>query len=350
MHRVTTRRTGRLIVIAGATLAMLAAVAAPAAAAKPTDEAKAKAEHERVVRYWTAERIAGAKPRDITRSADGALEYASARPERGKPPGGGGGGTGDVVGASWPNSGPVVAKTGKVLFTMGGGNWVCSATVIAEPGNLAGYSLVLSAAHCIYDEADDVWATNWIFVPSFDTAPTFTCAQATIGCWTATGLAVHRGWANEEELSTEATKHDFGVAVVAGGGKSGNSTQLDAAVGGGYTVSTSAITVGTRVHAFGYPAGKPYKGNDLIYCNGPVFQDSLNLNATWGVGCNMTGGSSGGPWFKDFTGNGAGGTVTSLNSYGYGKQPNMYGPKFNSATQAVINAAAANPTSTTITP
>ena len=44
----------------------------------------------------------------------------------------------------------------------------------------------------------------------------------------------------------------------------------------------------------------------------------------------MTGGSSGGPWFKDFTGNGAGGTVTSLNSYGYGKQPNMYGPKFNS--------------------
>ncbi len=53
----------------------------------------------------------------------------------------------------------------------------------------------------------------------------------------------------------------------------------------------------------------------------------------------MTGGSSGGPWFGSFNeGNGTG-TLTSLNSYGYGGQAVMYGPKFNAATQLVVTEA-----------
>ena len=130
--------------------------------------------------------------------------------------------------------------------------------------------------------------------------------------------------------------------MVGGGGKTGTTTQLDAAVGGGYAVNTGTIPTGTRVHAFGYPAGKPYRGNDLTYCAGPTFQDADNANATWGIACNMTGGSSGGPWFKDFANNGATGSVTSLNSYGYNGVKNMYGPKFNAKTGAVVNAASAS--------
>ena len=34
-----------------------------------------------------------------------------------------------------------------------------------------------------------------------------------------------------------------------------------------------------------------------------------------------------------------GGTLTSLNSYGYSGLSNMYGPKFNANTQAVFNRA-----------
>ena len=52
----------------------------------------------------------------------------------------------------------------------------------------------------------------------------------------------------------------------------------------------------------------------------------------------MTGGSSGGPWIGGFSQSG-GGTLTSLNSYGYSGLSNMYGPKFNSNTQAVFNRA-----------
>ena len=77
---------------------------------------------------------------------------------------------------------------------------------------------------------------------------------------------------------------------------------------------------------------------DLTYCTGPTFNDVNNSNLTWGIACNMTGGSSGGPWIGGFSQAG-GGTLTSLNSYGYTGLSNMYGPKFNSNTQAVYNRA-----------
>ena len=298
-----------------------------------------RAEHDRVMAYWTAERIATAQPRDFVRTAGGGFV------PRAKPPRPGGG---TVTGASWTGGGPVVQRTGKVLFTMGGGNYVCSATVIQEPTARSTHSLVLTAAHCAYDEVATAFATNWIFVPSFDTSPTFTCANATIGCWTAVGLVVHSGYANAGGFNTEATKHDFAIAIVAGGGTTGTSTQLDTAVGGGYGVSYPAISTGGSVHAFGYPAAGRYKGNDLTYCAGPTFNDSLNGNATWGISCNMTGGSSGGPWLAGFTQGGAG-TMTSLNSYGYSGLSNMYGPKFNANTRAVVDAAAAR-TSSCIVP
>ena len=64
------------------------------------------------------------------------------------------------------------------------------------------------------------------------------------------------------------------MAIVGGGGKTGTATQLDTAVGGGYAVDTTAITSGTKVHAFGYPAAGKYKGKDLTYCAGPTFQDA----------------------------------------------------------------------------
>ena len=51
----------------------------------------------------------------------------------------------------------------------------------------------------------------------------------------------------------------------------------------------------------------------------------------------MTGGSSGGPWVFGFEGQNP--VLGSLNSYGRSGDPNMYGPKFNSTTTAVYNAA-----------
>ena len=57
---------------------------------------------------------------------------------------------GAVKGASWTNGGPILAMTGKVVFTMGGGDWICSGSVVNDGGR-AGYSMVLTAGHCAID-------------------------------------------------------------------------------------------------------------------------------------------------------------------------------------------------------
>jgi V8-like Glu-specific endopeptidase len=320
-------------------LLLVTMLAGPASAGDR--EAKARAEHARIVAYWTPERVANAKPRDFVRTANGTFKPA-AKPDNpgGKPGGGGGGGDGSVVkGASWTGGGAIHDRSGKVLFEMGGSHYVCSASAVND--TRSGHSLVLTAAHCAYDEAADGlmtgFATNWMYVPDFDAFPTFTCENTKYGCWTATGLVVHSGYATAGGFNTQATVHDFAIAIMGPGGKDGT-TQLDASPRGSYPISFAAMSVGTSVHAFGYPAAGKYKGRDLTYCAGPTFEDSYNGNATWGIACNMTGGSSGGPWLSEFTQAG-GGTLRSLNSYGYSGLSNMYGPKFNTKTQAVYNHA-----------
>jgi hypothetical protein len=120
------------------------------------------------------------------------------------------------------------------------------------------------------------------------------------------------------------------------GGKSGNS-QLDAL--GAFPHRFEAVSKGTTVYAFGYPAAGKYDGTKLIYCAGPVGFDTWNGNATYKLGCDMTGGSSGGPWFSGFDEGTGSGAQVSLNSYGYNGVRAMYGPKFGSLTKAVYDAA-----------
>jgi V8-like Glu-specific endopeptidase len=308
-----------------ALLAALALIAIPAMVAPVGAAGPSMSRHDRIVSFWTPARLRSAIPRDFVRS-NGALV-----PKK-KPGGGGGGG---VVGASWTKGGAILKGSGKVYFVMGSSAYVCSGSVATD--SRSGKSLVLTAGHCAYDEAARAFATNWLFIPEFDSAPTFTCANTTYGCWTADALVVHNGFASAGSFNTQATVHDFAFAVVGAGGKSG-SAQLDATVGS-FGISYSGTRAGDKLYAFGYPAAGKYHGNDLTYCAGNIFTDSFNSNLTWGMSCDMTGGSSGGPWLKSFNETTGSGTLNSLNSYGYSGLRNMYGPMFNSNTQAVYSAA-----------
>jgi hypothetical protein len=323
-----------------AVAAVFALVAIPLLAAPVLggDAAAARARHEAIILHWTAERLQSAKPRDMQ------FDASRNAGTRGKPSTGT-----SVTGASWTKGGAVLHASGKVYFEMNGSAWVCSGTAANDARN--GDSLVLTAGHCAYDETDrgsiNGFATNWIFIPEFDSAPTFTCGSTTWGCWTADALVVDSGFATAGSYNSQATAHDFAFAVVGPGGKSG-SAQLDATVGA-LPIAFNSVSSGDRLYAFGYPAQGKYHGKDLTYCAGPVSPDAANLNLTWGMLCDMTGGSSGGPWlagFDEATGNG---TLASLNSYGYSGGKSMYGPKFNSDTQAVYNAAD-GATSNTIVP
>jgi len=309
-----------------AATALVVIGAAPAWAAG-NSAAAPRPQPQRVVNYWTPARMAAAQPREFVRAGNGFQPKAK--------PGAGGG---NVTGASWTKGGAVVDRVGKVFFHMGGGDWQCSGSVAQD--SRTGYSLVLTAGHCAVDEATGEFATNWLFMPSWDRQPaTFStaCSASLYGCWTAQALVAHRQFATAGSFNEQATRYDFAFAVVGAGGKDGS--QLDAKVGSYALANFGSIAVGTKMYAFGFPASGKYHGNDLTYCAGNIFEDASNANSTWGMACDMTGGSSGGPWFAAFNESTGVGTLGSLNSYGYSGVRNMYGPKFNSNTQAVYNAA-----------
>ncbi|HIV58522.1 MAG TPA: peptidase, partial [Candidatus Stackebrandtia faecavium] len=59
-----------------------------------------------------------------------------------------------------------------------------------------------------------------------------------------------------------------------------------------------------------------------------------------GLSCNMTGGSSGGPWFVDFDESTGTGLQASVNSFGYTFLPDtMFGPYFGDDAEALYNTA-----------
>ena len=346
-------RLRRTAAIAALTVAsLLPLVGSQAIAAGPNAEAaRAAAEHQRIIAFWTPERMRAAVPRDV--AFDPLRGYHIAHQAK---PGGGGGG-GSTTGASWPNGkGRIYSATGKVYFQMNGSGWICSGTAISDKGG--SYSVVLTAGHCVYDEQNgngslSGFATNWLFIPQFDSKPTYTCSATQYGCWTAQALVARREFATAGGFTTTATHYDWGFAVVGQGGLSG-SAQLDATVGT-FGTTFANMAGSTVVDAFGYPAAQKYHGSDLVYCQGPIGFDSLAGNGTYKLACGMTGGSSGGPWLSGFaqadgTSTGNDGTIQSLNSYGYSGQSNMYGPKFNSDTSATYDVANNGATTNTLVP
>ena len=333
------RRRDSLAIGTALALLIVPLVVAPASA-KPS----AQSERDKVIAYWTPARMAAAQPRDFVKENGKFVPRAK--------PGGSGG---NVTGRSFGGNGEVRDRVGKVYFHMGGGDWQCSGSVVSDQGR-AGFSMVLTAGHCAIDESTGEFASNWLFMPSWDRQPaTFStaCAGSLYGCWTTAGgggLYVDNDFATAGSFNDQAVTHDWAFAVVGPGGKSAGQLDGLAAIGTGYTLGINTVSAGDRLAAFGFPAAGKYHGSDLTYCAGPVGQDAGTGNATWALACDMTGGSSGGGWLEGVNeSNGNGGVLSSLNSYGYSGVRNMYGPKFNNETGATYSAAqTGTPTNTKV--
>ena len=205
-------------------------------AAQPDGKA---AHHAKVIKYWTPERIKNAKPRDFVFDPAKGTYKPAAKPA---PPSGGG----SVTGASWTGGGDILNGTGRVLFTLGGSDYICSGSVV---------------------------------IPSLDTAPTSTCSQTTYGCWVADALYVDTAFTNAGGFNDQAVQHDWAFAVVSTGGKSGTG-QLDTTVNVSFPIAFSGVSTGNVLSAFGYPAAGRYKGKDLTYCRGPIGTDASTGNTT----------------------------------------------------------------------
>lgn len=222
------------------------------------------------------------------------------------------------TGGAWSGGGAVTKTAGRVFFNFNGADASCSGDAVTS-GNR---SVVITAGHCVKYEG--TWHTSWVFVPGYDDG------DRPHGTWTANTTLTTPQWEASEDLS-----YDVGAAVV----DPLNGQRLTDAVGGqGIAFNQDR---GQTMYSFGYPAADPYDGESLIYCSGTTFDDPL-FSTDHGLNCDMTGGSSGGPWFLQFDEASGAGVQNSVNSFGYVFLPDvMFGPYFGSEAQALYNAAAA---------
>ena len=282
-----------------------------------------KTPNENAIGYWTQDRLDNALTRDFEFEPGAKSGKLVAL---GKPSRGGGGTTTTVSGSSWTKGGMPLVATGKVFFTMGTTNYVCSGALANE--NLSDRAIVLTAGHCVWDNQSSSWATNFIFIPAFDSNPVNNCSTSPGRCLVASSLVASSGFTSQTSFTTQATLNDWGFAAVTETSQSG------------FNLAVNSLSSKSMVYAFGYPAASPYSGLKLIYSSGAISADSRNGGLTWGLGCNMTGGASGGPWLGSFNTLTNVGNLASVNSYKYNNDSTrMYGPIFNASTQAAFEAA-----------
>ncbi|MET9837539.1 MULTISPECIES: trypsin-like serine peptidase [Streptomyces] len=306
-----------VLLSAGALVAGVLTAATPSIAA----DTPASFRQQHTQGFWTAERMREATPLDVT-AVPGAARTpvaTSAVPTAVAPTAALSAASPTAfpqAGGAWTGGGAVVKTSGRVFFTMGGRTASCSGNSITS----ANGSTVMTAGHCV--KYQGAWHTNWVFVPAYNNG------SAPYGQWSATKTFATDQWAASEDMNM-----DVGLAVVA----PLNGQTLSQAVGAQGVLFNGGYN--KKMYSFGFPAAAPYDGTKLVYCSGNSGKDFL-LTKDHGLGCNMTGGSSGGPWFQDFNEATGLGTQVSVNSFGYTFLPNrMYGPYLGNEAKAAYDKA-----------
>jgi V8-like Glu-specific endopeptidase len=280
----TTFRNRMVAIVA--TLAIAAVV--PALASRPgggtgagaSQQAVGPAAQAAAVRYWNDSRMI----RDLVK-----------QPPPGTPPSWL---SGDTRGAGlrWTHGGPVAAAVGRIFFTLGAADYVCSGALVggADP------DVVLTAAHCVSGAPGrgraTQWATNWVFVPGF------TDGRLPYGEYTAQRFLVSPGWT----VPGGAEPDDFAFVRVTAATRHRLPHGLPVEF-----ASSEDVTAVPRSYVFGYPAEPPYAGRYPAYCAGQVTASGGSVR----MPCGMTAGDSGGPWLTGFRPRSGSGQVTAVTTY-----------------------------------
>ena len=223
-----------------------------------------------VVKHWTVASMRAATDADqqignAPAFPQGSIDTSKAAQQQGQPPR-----NGDP---SYP-----LSTVGKVFFSNNAGqDFVCSGTAVAS----LNHSVVDTAGHCLYWNGD--WVQNLIFCPLYDNGST------PYGCWAARDLEVPSDWIHAKPNDYH---HDLGMAIVSPNSQ-GDLTDLVGGAGWAYNQSADQ-----PFYAYGYPAGFPFDGQTRKSCENSLGKSSPHGGGTVvSIPCNMTGGSSGGPWF-----------------------------------------------------
>ena len=287
---------------AGTIAAALVLAAAAGADAAPLTRANAG---NGASSYWTAKRMATARPLQLTqRDGDAALglgRRSHTVPYLSGP-------VPDPTAAPFPAFGKLFGKI------RGLGRYECSATVV----DTAADSTVFTAGHCVADPFIGRFASKLLFVPGYSRG------SEPLGRFEGRVVLTTPEWArtansNFDYAALALRKRDDGATVEA--------------VTGAVAMAVKTPREG-NYGAYGYPSnledGQVLWGCGSGYAGGDPRPIRVGPTPI-GIGCNMKAGASGGGWLN------AGGQLVSLTSFGYRKHPGLiYGPYLtNKATKLV---------------
>lgn len=305
----TTRGTAALFAL----LALLAF--APAAGAGERTHAPApalsnatseQAEAARVLRYWTPERMASARPLDLVVDGKGDAGLRFGRPAPSA--------TASFLTVETPEV-PPYSFNGRIFIKVGNLRGYCSGTAINSPTR----TLVLTAGHCVNSGNEGgrtTWFRNLLFVPAY------TAGKAPFGAFAARRSKI---FAPRQWTKTGNPDFDLGAFLTLPNNRGINVAD---AVGGGATVAMG-LSRKQKFATFGYPGNvKRMQG-----CNSPyVGDDRLSFPfpgpPTLAIRCHWAPGASGGGWLIN------GGTqINGLNAYLHlNNRSRTFGPYFTQET------------------
>jgi hypothetical protein len=267
--------------------------------------------------------------------------------------GGGGGSTGGdtITNAEWTMGGAVSTAAGRIYFEMPNnakrkGPWtayVCSGTVVTD--DTTERSIILTAAHCVYDDVNKAYARNVLYIPdqagTSGTGTDQNCGNDPLGCWVPSFGVVDSNWTTT--VFPNNISWDYAYYVVndtgAHSGSLSSSDSLEEAAGALPVSFTTPDTddgdPGAHSVDFTHALGYSYSEDpDFMYC-----AEDMTTEGTanwWLPSCGLSGGSSGGPWIQPMDSSSGSGPVISVNSWGYSTSPGMAGPKLADSSAACV--------------
>ena len=316
-------------------------------AALVTDGTIGVSQRDRAVAYWTEERMRNATPLPAPRVTNPAPEdtASTALPSGpGKSIRGGDSLAGEPPLAETSFGSQVLTYTypfpftrhavdatyrrfpykavGKIFFTQGGVDRVCSgASVVSSPQNA-----VYTAGNCVSDGAGN-FSTNVVFVPARQAGKNPYKKFPGSQLWTTSG------W----HFSGELTRNFAAFSV----GTNPDGATLQSKVGTlGFQYDQSRVQ---HWDLLAYPADAPFNGERMVHCKASHATDDTGIPGSGpdpiGIGCDMTDGAHGGPWITMLN---RGSYINSVVAYRYPvSQPGaVYGPYFDILANQVRCAAA----------
>ena len=298
-------------------------------------------------RWWVVAKDKGAKGGNTATSM--AVDFSV---------GGGGSDTGSgtasdtIINGAWSFDGAVQTAAGRIYFEMPtNAKWkrwagyVCSGTVIVD--GVTGRSIILTAAHCVYDDVNHAFARNVMFIPNqagtTGSGTDLNCDNDPVGCWAASYGVVDIEWTSR--TFPENVAWDYAFYVVDDGDVS--AYEGNGILGDILDVATTPLAmqfsspfvddgeVGKFSLDFTHALGYSYSDDpNFMYC-----AEDMTVESTvnwWLPSCGLSGGASGGPWVQPMSEGTGDGPIVSVNSWGYTTSPGMAGPRLDNTSASCV--------------